>query len=284
VLWHPTFGGEVDRLRDFEVADVTGDGVEDIVIATHDQGVVAVLAWNGNAYQLHELCRTRNTFVHEIELGDVDGDGRSEIFATPSQPNKLDGSIQTGEIAMFKFAEGKWHHRTVDKLATRHAKEILCVTLAGESKAVLFSSLEGERMTSDHLSDSTAIRLYRFESDPPTAQDIASISGRLCRFLTFGDTDGDGRGELIVSTERSGIWKLTPEAGAWKKQLIAVETSGFEHATYLRDLNGDGVDEIYVASDEQQELRCYWFNGIDYSVEVIGKLLEGVITFNITTL
>ena len=40
-LWHPTFGGSFDRLRDLEIGDVTGDGKPEIVIATHDQGMTS---------------------------------------------------------------------------------------------------------------------------------------------------------------------------------------------------------------------------------------------------
>lgn len=37
---------------------------------------------------------------------------------------------------------------------------------------------------------------------------------------------------------------------------------GFEHAALLTDLDGDHVEELYVASDEQGELRRYvWVNG-----------------------
>lgn len=285
-LWNPTFGGEIDRLRDFEVADVTGNGLEDIVIATHDQGVVAVLTWNGKAYQPEELCRKPDTFVHEIEVGDIDRDGILEIFCTPSQPNKLAGSIQTGEILMFKFSRGRWLEHQIDRLQTRHAKEILCATLPDEDKVVLFAALEGERISNGQAGDSTRIRMYRFASGQVSKENVAGLPGRLCRFLTFGDTDGDKTEELIVSANGSGIWKLSPPEkagdGQWKKELVAMGSSGFEHATFLADLNGDGTEEIYVASDDQQELRCYWFDGVDYSVEVIGKLKEDTITFGLT--
>jgi hypothetical protein len=284
-LWNPSFGGKFDRLRDVEVADVTGDGAKDIIIATHDQGVIAVSVWKDGAYHTEELIKNPDTFVHEVEVGDVDGDGITEFFTTPSKPNKLDGSIQPGEIDMFKFTGGEWQRRTVDMLDTRHAKEVLCVTLAGEPRAVLFSSLEGERIGSASEGDSTKIRMYRFEGETITPTDIASLPGQLCRFLTYGDTDGDGVKEIIASTKSDGIWKIVPAggtAGTWKKELVATGTSGFEHATYLYDFDGDGKDEIYVASDDQAELRSYWYDGKGYPFQVLGPLQERVITFNIT--
>ncbi len=285
-LWNPVFGGKFDRLRDFEVADVTGDGNTDIVIATHDQGAVGVAVWKDGTYHPEEIYRQENTFVHEVEVGDVDGDGTIEFFTTPSKPNKLDGSIQPGAIAMYEYSDGEWTRSQVDYLETRHAKEILCVTPTGEDHPVLFSSLEGEKLGArDTEGDSTIIRLYRFEDDEITKTDIATLPGQLCRFLTMGDTDGDGGKELIASTKSDGIWKLTPPASEnvrWEKELVATGTSGFEHATYLYDFTGDGKDEIYVASDDQVELRVYWHDGTDYRKKTIGKLKDRTITFNLT--
>ena len=41
--WNPKFGGKFDRLRDIERGDVDGDGKDELVIATHDQGVIAIV-------------------------------------------------------------------------------------------------------------------------------------------------------------------------------------------------------------------------------------------------
>jgi len=39
--------------------------------------------------------------------------------------------------------------------------------------------------------------------------------------------------------------------------LIDAESSGFEHAAILLDLDQDGRDELYVASDDQGQVRSY---------------------------
>jgi len=282
-LWNPTFGGKNDRLRDFEIADVNDDGLDEICIATHDEGVVAVLKWLAGKYRSEELSRKPNTFVHEIEVGDVDGDGIIELFSTPSNPNKMDGSVQPGGIDMFHWDNNKWVTTQVDYMTGRHAKEILCSQLTDMSRPLLFTALEGEKIGGDTSGDTTKIRMYKFDGGKTiTKSDIASLPGHLCRFLTMGDTDGDGKNELIASTNKNGIWRLDPtDNDKWKKTLIATGTSGFEHSTYLADLNNDGMDEIYVASDNQGQLRCYTWNGRGYIVNVIGKLKESTITFNL---
>ncbi len=282
LLWSETFGGKFDRLRDFEIGDVDGDGVRDIVIATHDQGVVAVVKYEDGEYTATEVTRKEKTFVHEVEIADIDGDGRDEFFTTPSHPNKMDGTVQPGAIDGWEYEDGEYRHFIVDDLQSRHAKEILAVTLTGEDKPVLFTALEGENLGGTGGGDSTRIRMYRFGEEGTSKSDIASLPGNLCRFLTYGDTDGDGEEELIASTKDDGIWKLTPGEDGWNKQLAASGTSGFEHATYLKDLDGDGREEIYVASDNEGELRVYYYNGRGYSAEVIDKLKEHTITFNIT--
>jgi hypothetical protein len=285
-LWNPSFGGTFDRLRDFETADVTRDGREDICIATHDQGVVAIAQWRDDRYVVEELTRKTQTFVHEMEVGDVTGNGYKELFTTPSMPNKMDGSIQPGEVDMYAFDGETWRKTVVDILETRHAKEILVGSLSDEERPVLFASLEGEHIGGDKTGDTTRIRMYRFVDNDFVTTDVASLPGELCRFLTIGDTDGNGKRELIAATSRDGIWRLDPplqEGESWKKTLIATGTSGFEHATYLSDLNNDGIDEIYVASDNQHQLRRYTWNGRGYDVEVIGKLKNDTITWNITS-
>lgn len=283
-LWNPVFGGDFDRLRDFEIADIDGNGTDEICIATHDQGVVAVAWWKDGQYVVEEITRKPSTFVHEMEVGDVDGDGLMELFTTPSHPNKMDGSVQPGEIDRFSRDGDRWVQSPVDSLPNRHAKEILMARLTPDTPPVLFAALEGENIGGEQTGDSTRIRMYRFVDGTPVPSDIAGLPGQLCRFLTVGDTDGDGRRELIASTSKDGIWRLDPpkqDGAEWLKTLVATGTSGFEHATWLADLDGDGADELYVASDNQRQLRRYSWNGREYGVEVIGNLKDDTITWNI---
>ena len=49
----------------------------------------------------------------------------------------------------------------------------------------------------------------------------------------------------------------------------AAPGGGFEHASILTDLDGDGRDELYVASDQDGELRSYRFDNGRFEKEVI---------------
>ena len=77
-------------MRDAEVGNIYGDGKAAIAIATHDHGVVAVLRRDDSGrFKVEELDRQPETVVHEIVIGDLNGDGVIEIYATPSAPNMM---------------------------------------------------------------------------------------------------------------------------------------------------------------------------------------------------
>ncbi len=250
-LWDADFGGVFSRMRDAEVGDIYGDGSAAIAVATHDQGVVAVLRPDGSGgFSVEELDREPDIIVHEIELGDLNGDGTVEIYATPTAPNLLDGTPQPGAVVRYVPATGEGRVEVAD-LGNRHAKEILVADVDGDGRDELYVSVEavsGGRVE---------IRRYEADTDPTAGESIATIDDQLCRFLTVGDVDGDGSKEMVAAASKAGLFLLRPGAGEWSVELIAGDSSGFEHAAILLDLDGDGRDELYVASDDQGEVRRY---------------------------
>jgi hypothetical protein len=280
-LWTADFGGRFSRLRDAEVADVLGDGVPTVVVGTHDQGVVALVRPDGRGgFAVREIDRQADTFVHEVEVGDLDGDGVVEVYATPSLPNVLDGTPQPGTVVRYVPARGEGRTVVAD-LADRHAKEILVSDLDGDGKDELYAAVEAVS------GGSVEIRRYRADTPPDGGEKIAVLPDRLCRCLTAGDVDGDGRREIVAAAAKAGLWLLRPgEPGRpWSKERIASDSSGFEHAALLADLDGDGRDELYVASDEQHEVRRYRFQDGAWTKEVLHRHEGGMsgFTWNLTT-
>src|SRR5262249_8923660 len=176
------FGGKFDRLRDIERGDVDGDGKDDLVIATHDQGVVAVVHPEQN-WRVEEVDRQPDTFVHEIEIGDVDGDGVAEFFATPSKPNKLDQE-QPGEVAMYRHTpDGKWQKSIVDAPGDTHAKEILVTDIDRDAKSELFVVWEGAVGPNGQVVRPVTVKEYRWANGAFTSEVVATVPDRQMRAM-----------------------------------------------------------------------------------------------------
>jgi hypothetical protein len=124
------------------------------------------------------------------------------------------------------------------------------------------------------IAEPVEIRRYDEGTAPTAKVVIATIPDRLCRFLTVGDVDGDGKKEMIAASFSKGLWLLRPgknPKGEWGIENIDRDSGGFEHAALLTDLDGDGRDELYVAADTQGELRRYVWTGGRAKREVIHR-------------
>jgi len=273
VVWEEDFGGKFSRMRDGEVADIYGDGMASIAVATHDQGVVAVLhPDSAGGFTVEELDREADTFVHEIEIGDLTGDGNLEIYATPSEPNKMDGTPQPGKVVRYVPAANEGRAVVAD-LGDRHAKEILVADVDGDGTDELYVSVEAVS------GGEVEIRRYDADTDPTGGTVIATLDDTLCRFLTAGDVDGDGNQEMVAAAFKSGLWLLRPGEPAWSVESIDKDSSGFEHAAILTDLDEDGVDELYVASDRDGEIRRYVWRDGHAERQVIHRHTDGLSRF-----
>jgi len=287
-LWEKDFGGKFSRMRDAEAADLFGDGKPALAVATHDQGVVATVRPKGEGWEVKEIDREKDTFVHEIEIGDLDGDGVPEVYATPSEPNRLDGTEQKGVVTRYVPRRGEGRTVVAD-LGDRHAKEILVADVDGDGRDELYVSVEARTEGSgDQLRIAAPVEIRRYDAgtDPKGGVVIATLDDRLCRFLTAGDVDGDGRREIVAAGFKSGLWLLRPGPDPhqpWTVTSIDRNSSGFEHAAKLADLDGDGRDELYVASDDQGEVRRYVWRDGRFEKEVIHRRSPpgSAFTFNI---
>lgn len=269
-IWTEEFGGTQNRMRDVEVGDVYGDGKLDIVVGTHDQGIAAVLRpQEDGSFEVVRLDRRPNIWIHEIELGDLDGDGTLEVYATPSEPNTLEGDAeQHGEVVRYVPKDGQGRTVVAD-LGNRHAKEILVADVDGDGRDELYVAVEALTRRGEQgveIVEPVEIRRYDHDTAPDAGAVIARIDDeRFTRFLTWGDVDGDGKSEMVVASMRRGLWLLRPGTdprGEWSKESIDRDSGGFEHASIVADLDGDGNSELYVAADDDGELRRYaWVNG-----------------------
>ena len=283
-LWSQSWGGKFDRLRDIEIGDVDGDGADEYVIATHDFGVVAVFnpGVDGGEPEIIEMDKKADTFVHEIEIGDIDGDGKLEFFATPSDRNKANVS-QHGEVVMYKWDGSSYARSIVDPGKGTHAKEILAADIDGDGKSEIFSVQEAVLENKKMVKPVTIRQYTRNAEGSFSFEEIAQIEDTMTRFIIAEDFDGDGKREIIAASKKTGLYRVNPGASGWTVTQFDANSSSFEHAIVAADLDGDKQTELYVAADNQQELKRYDWNAETktFDKSLIGKLQPSVFTWNI---
>jgi hypothetical protein len=264
VLWTQTVGEKEHRFRDVEAGDVDGDGQDELVIVTHDDGKVFVLEQTAEGMQAQEVTYTENRidgriFVHEVEVGQFDDDPALEFCTTPSEPNKFDGEPQRGQVDLWDYdGSGGYTRRVVLDSVKTHAKEILATDLDGDGRDELYVAVEGEALGDGGGGGKGNVTRFLIDGDSiGEGEVIHELPGPMCRFLNAGDTDGDGKREIIASTRENGIRSIYLDGGTWKSRPVAPSftSGGFEHATVVFDWDGDGIDEVFAASDPPSHAR-----------------------------
>lgn len=191
---------------------------------------------------------------------------------------------------MYKWDGTAYKPTVVEAFENSHAKEILAYDVNGDKVSELYAVVEAEtelgpdgKATVVHPVE---IRQYHLKKDGTFEHTVvATIDDKQCRFLVPGDYDGDGKIDLMAAAMKTGIWFLTQDGpDKWASRNIETASSGFEHTAYAADLDHSGTPELYVAADEQHEIRSYTWNPQTKAFDrsVIGKLPDGVITWNMT--
>lgn len=295
-LEEKSWGGKFDRYRDVEVGDVDGDGKEELVLATHDMGVISVGdEADDGTWSFQEYDQKADTFVHEVEIGDVDGDKKPEFYVTPSERNKASGVSQPGGVARYDYdaASQKYKRTQVVQWPDTHAKEILVVDMDGDGVDELYAAREAVQVKGADGKNETKAPAMVVRLTPAGSKwketTVATLDQEvMCRFLVAGDVNHDGKKDLVAAGKESGLWMLDRQAdGSFTPTLIDADSGGFEHATDVADFDFDGKLEIYAASEksmdrpELRELRKYWWDGPAWKKEVIASIPSGRITWNL---
>ncbi len=216
---------------DMQIADVNGDGALDIVVPEGKEGLV----WwfenprrDGAPWPRHLVGKV-GEFVHDVEVGDVDGDGRLDILARKRYTS-----------LWMQQADGAFVEQRIPTAAE-----------SGEGSALADINRDGKL---DIVQEG-----YWLEYPSWKRHEIAKGWPRQVG-VTVADIDGDGRPDVLLAPAESrgklSWFKQSADlaAGEWVEQVIDPDVD-YVHTFKVADLNHEGRLEVVTAEMQQSSRR-----------------------------
>ena len=228
------------RTMDAEIADVTGDGKLDIVLAG-EFGPNVLLIGDGARYELAR--RAFGSFSmrdsEDIAIADFDGDGRLDVVFATEDDMVDEMFLGKGDGAFEDVGE-----------RVRPASGALVA-----SNAVIAEDLNADGFADLVFGDRGPVRVLINNGHGyfDLAEGMMPDTDRVTQDLAFGDVDGDGDLDLLVANEDGNQLLINNGKGSFtdaSEERLSFEEGVTEETREvdLADVDGDGDLDIFFAN------------------------------------
>jgi hypothetical protein len=262
---------------DLELADLDGDGVDEILAGTAPNSRVDMYqhrdgVWSATTL-VEDLATATPGMVLGVKVADVDGDRMPELVAGTGEENG-----EVARLAVFELDGGR-----ITQMARMHAPQNNSSYTHGLAVADLDHDGKQE-LVAAYCGDGEVIR-YDVEHDGSIAsRKLMQVSGS-GEDAWLVDVDGDGARELVVSnayrarSAKIEIYDLDPATGepGRSPRLVLDSFEGrrmFYASLVVGDLDGDQRPELIVGwkevqSDNRATIVAYRVEGQDAAVAYV---------------
>ncbi len=240
---------EAQRVQSVRTADLDGDGNEDLLSASFDDGKIA---WYPNVdgkgtFASQRLVTNRLSGATAVHAADLDGDGDLDVAAA---------SYSQGIVAWFENLDGDGNFGAIQILTRRAigAEWLTAADLDGDGHLDLIAAAYGNYNTNG---DGELLWFQNTDGEGAfsSARSIARGGGPTT--VEALDLDGDGDLDLVSTRYEDGtlVWiENTGQATFGPAQEIAEGLSRLE-ALDLADIDGNGTQDLLLGG----EFFLVWF-------------------------
>lgn len=229
-------------VRSAAFADVTGDGVLNIVAATYDR-VQVLDAETGTKEWYFAVAGG----IASVDVGDFDDDGvidvtaggTAETVGWPPNPDKTVWTIRTAQSPLlWEFNFGEY------------------------GNAVAVGDLNGDEFDDVVVVASLGDRLWAIEGK--TGTELWHWAGTDNLFAaTIGDFDGDGVGDVAVAGYDATVTALKGSDGSFLWTFSTMSDDVYRKCLATADLNLDGNDDVIAGSEDNTLYAIRGENGTE---------------------
>ncbi|MSR62099.1 MAG: hypothetical protein EXS08_06620 [Planctomycetes bacterium] len=308
------------------LGDLNGDGVPDLAVSNHqdddggpDRGALWILFLDatGHVSASQKISQTQGGFAGALSdgalfgrelaaLGDLDGDGRSELVATAGGPNRLwvlflnaDGTVRSQRELLFSAPafQPPTFPRTFNDGGMASVGDtdgdgigdlVLGAPLDDDGPGFDVGALWILRLNADGSAKSTQ-KISQTEGGFTGALTVEEHFGE--RLGVVGDLDGDGNVELGVAGDPFQTWLLFLDANEHVRETHEIDIGGgllralgrlgvFYNTdwTGIGDLDGDGFAEVALATPGHRNAQGIYTGAVTVgSFRADGTMLKGVL-------
>ncbi len=224
------------------IGDLDGDGKADMVSSNYNVNSILVFRNTGSPSVVSyasSIPIVTGTGVNSIALGDLDGDGKTDIIVTNYSPGSVSVFRNTSTVGNISFA----------------AKADVAVITGPASVTVSDIDGDGKPDVAVVRSGASIVSLLR------NASNGGSLAFALTKDVTInsvtrvfmGDLDGDTKPEMVVANYYAGtvsVLKNTSVPGVFSfDPQVDYPTGNTANSAAIGDLDGDGKPDLAVANN-----------------------------------